>query len=62
MVSNRICPDTCSPIIVAHYEIPPETYSQLQELVFVMDSSEATKPYAAALRSLFGQVVCVLED
>jgi len=61
MASNRVCPDTSSAVVVAHYEIPRETYSRLQDLVLVMDGSEATKPYAAALRSLCGEVVCVLE-
>jgi len=62
MDSNRNCPDAYSPEIVAHYEIPRETFCRLQELALLMDRSEATKPYAAAMRSLFGEVVCVLED
>jgi hypothetical protein len=62
MNSNRTYPDTHSPEIVAHYEIPRETYCRLQALALLMDRTEATKPYAAAMRSLFGQVVCVLED
>ena len=62
MISYRNSLDTYSPEIVAHYEIPRETFCRLQALALLMDRSEATKPYAAAMRSLFGQVVCVLED
>ena len=62
MDSDRFCPDTDTPHIVAHYEISQETYFGLEELESCMDSEETTKPFAATLRSLFGQIVCVLED
>lgn len=62
MSSNRMSPDAYSQEIVAHYEIPRKTYCRLQALALLMDRSEATKPYAAAMQSLFGQVVCVLAD
>jgi hypothetical protein len=62
MDSDRFCPDTDTPHIVAHYEIPRETYFWLQELESCMDTEETTRPFAATLRSLFGRIVCVLED
>ena len=49
MDSNRFCPDPDTPDIVAHYEIPCETYCRLQDLVLLMEESESTKPWDPAI-------------
>jgi hypothetical protein len=62
MDSDRFCPDPDAPGSLAHYEIPPETYCRLQAVALLLDKDATTKPFAVTLRSLFGQIVCVLED
>ena len=57
----RVCANPDESDLQAHYEVPRETYKELQALALRMDKVAAARPYAATLQSSIGQIVCVTE-